>query len=227
MDRLLNGYAYDLKSLIRVEGYQGFLLESDYNKSTRERKYDLGMNRILKYITTDTFLILIGDDEIVKIELQEECKISDTLRNLGYKCEVIAEYGGRIGKDGKRHGTEKETWKSAVSRREAIFSKNGYVLQYKGWLDGLFVQFKLNIIRKDQIIIEGHDIEGFRLWNVDVDVLEKAKDLIEKVLLEKHCITEQNLLSLLKEHNLGNEIIFLEMIERRTNINWNVFNWLR
>ena len=217
MEGLLKGYAYDLDKVIRIDGYHGFLLESgayDWDHEHKKRKFDLGMRRILEIGTEKTYLILIGEEQILALELKEECKVSDILKKLGYKCSIIAEYGGRTGKDGKRHGYYWETWKMALHERKAIFSENGYALQYKGWLDYWFYQFELNLLKSGWGVIDGHDIAAFHFWNVDVDVMDRAELLIEKSLLQEWKISGKELSGLLIDHQLKEEIKFLRMIER-------------
>ena len=217
MEGLLKGYAYDLEKLIRIDGYHGFLMESgayDWDHTRKRRQYDLGMRRILEIGTEETYLILIGGGESITIELNEECKISDVLRKLGYKCSIIAEYGGHVGKDGKRYGYEWETWKMALHEREAVFSENGYALQYKGWLDYTFYQFELNILKKGWLVIDGYDIAALRFWNVGVDIMGRAKSLIEKSLEKKWNISGMDLRILLMDHQLKDYIEFLRMDER-------------
>jgi len=191
MSKLLNGCAYDLEKLIRVEGGHAFILETGEWLETRddekllydvEHYYDLGKQRILKISHKEAYLILILEKgteqkmEILKLDLSG-CKISDFLRGKGYKCNIIAEYGGRKGKDGNIHGFSDQTWEMVLHERWGIFSENGYALQYKGRLDYTFYQFELNILNRGWTMIEGHDIQKFSLWNVLDNIMREAMNV--------------------------------------------------
>lgn len=214
MDKLLEGYAYDLEQLIRIDGYRGFLLEGGSWQYDEPCLYDLGMRRILKSYRSEMRLVLVGKEEMRMLELAHGCKVSDFLRERGYKCSMIAEYGCRTGKDGKHYGWHGQTWKRALNERRAIFSKNGFALQYKGWADYTFYQFELYILKKEWVMAEGIDIESFQLWNVTEDIMEKAEALIKKALTGRINVTGRELADALKAVGLEDEIEYLGMYER-------------
>ncbi len=227
MNKLLNGYAYNLEKLIRVEGGHAYILgigESEKRSIEKhqydvEHYYDLGKQRILKISRREAYLILLLEKgteqkmEIFKLD-PAGCKISDFLREKGYKCSIIAEYGGRKGKDGNIHGFLGQTWEMALHRRRGIFSENGYALEYVGWLDYTFYQFELNILNRGWMTIDGHDIQKFVLWNVEDDILLKAENLIETALKEKVDISGKEFADNIKAAVLEEEIKYLAMYER-------------
>lgn len=227
MDKLREGYVYDLDKLIRIEGFQGFILEgcgdNHYDMRESESPYDLGKQRILRIETKgcigETYLILVSELEVSpKIQFIKlnpaGCKISDLLRKKGFKCSIIAEYGGRTGRDGKRHGYYWETWKMALHKRRGIFSEYGYALQYRGWLDYWFHQFELVVLKRGWTMIDGHDIAKFSLWNVTEDIMDDAYDLIKRTLTERVTISGIEFTNSIKDAGLGEYIEYLAMYER-------------
>ena len=215
MNKILKGNAYDLAKLISIEGYEGFILESGASRwECEETKYeapylyDLGMRRILKIYRSKVYLILVGRSEVLIWELEStDCKISDFLRKKGYKCRIIAEYRRE---SSRLHAA----WEFALHERWAIFSKNGYALQYKGWADYTFYQFELTILKKGWMVIDGHDIERFHMWNVMEDIMGRTEGLIEKTLCEPQALTGEMLADLIKNVGLAEEIRWLRMTER-------------
>lgn len=216
MDKILKGNAYDLAKLISIEGYEGFILESGktrWNCWDREEPevpylYDLGMRRILKICRSEVYLILVGKSEVLIWKLEPTgCKISDFLRKKGHKCRIIAEY--------RRESSSLHTaWEFALHERWAIFSKNGYALQYKGWADYTFYQFELIVLKKGWMVIDGHDIESFHMWNVMENIMDKAESLIEKTLCEPQVLTGKMLADLIQNAGLAEEMQWLRMTER-------------
>lgn len=216
MEKLLKGYAYDLEKLIRIEGYHGFLLRSDRERPDKEPgNYDLGKRRILNLYSSEAYLILVGRDQIISVKIEPGSKISDVLKKMGYKCRVIAEYGGHVGRDGKRTGYSWETWKMAVRERRAIFSENGYALQYRAWLDYWFYQFELRILKKGWIMIEDHDIAAFHFDNVTEDIMDRGRSLIEKALEKEWNLSGRELENLLGKYCLESDIDYLWMAKRQ------------
>ena len=227
MDRMLEGYVYDLGKLLRIDGYDAFILESGASETWDNEKqrydvihsYDLGMRRILNTSRKEAYLILISTDcinqkmEIFRLD-PSGCKISDFIKEKGYKCEIIAEYGGRIGKEGKRYGQYWENWKMVLHERRGCFSENGYALQYKGWLDYTFYQFEMNILNRGWIMVEDHDIARFSLWNVTEDIVHSARGLIQKALNEHINVSGKELADALKKTGLEECIEYLRMYER-------------
>jgi hypothetical protein len=224
MEKILKGYSYCLDKLIRIEGYKAFLLESDdkqehfdengFVKSEEVPCYDLGMRRRLR-ISGKVYLILIGEEGMNIIEPDPAgCRLSELLKEKGYNSSSIAEYGGRTGEDGKPHGYYWQNWRRALDERKAVFSENGYALQYRGWADYTFYQFELKLLKRGWIRIGGYDIEGFVLWNVTEDIMEKAGKLIEKALLAPQSLSGPEFAEMLKKAELKDQIEYLRMMER-------------
>lgn len=227
MNGILKGYAYDLEKVIRIDGAKGFIFECggsehwDNEKQQYEmiHAYDLGKRRILNITDKEAYLILVsetdGEQRYQFFRLDPSgCKISDFIREKGINCSIIAEYGGRRGKDGILYGFSGETWKNALHGRFGMFTENGYALQYRGWLDYTFYQFELNIRKRGWAVIDGHDIAGFSLWNVTKDIMHDARGLIEKVLEEKVNISGKELADSIKAVGLESESEYLYMFER-------------
>ncbi len=226
MNNLLKGYTYDLEKLIRVEGGHAFILETggsekwdnETHQNLAAHCYDLGKQRILRITKKEAYLILIlekGTEYKMEISRLDPsgCKVADLIREKGCHCCVIAEYGGKRGKDGIVKGFIGQTWEMALNKREGEFSEAGYALQYRGWLDYTFYRFELFFMNRGRIIIDGHDVEGFALYNVMEDIMLEAGHLIDRVLKEKMQITGKDLADALKAAELEEYIKFLNIYE--------------
>ena len=217
--KIISGSVYDLEHLISIDGYHGFIMEEGEtfgHDSKGENRVDLGKGRILKFCPeTNIYLILANKSEIIPVLLPSSgCRVSDILKEKGIKYSIVAEYGGRMGKDGKRYGFIWETWKMALHERRGLFSGNGYALQYKGWADYWFYQFEMNLVTKGQVVLDGHDIEKFSVWNDTNDIMDKALFLIMPALTEKVNISGKKFAELLKSAGLGDSIEWIRMYER-------------
>lgn len=209
MDKILKGCAYSLDHLIAIEGYGGFIFES--GSSNHEHPYyriNLGMKRELILQSEEAYLILDGAEGILIEKLEyPRCKLSELLRRKGVKCRIIADYK-------KSSSRYKAAWKRAMEERKGYFSENGYALQYQGWADYTFYKFEFIIKKSGWIIIGNHDIEIFRFWYVEEDIMVKADKLIEKALLQPQNLSGQEFMKKLGDAKLDEQLPWFQMIER-------------
>ena len=208
MVKLIKGYASSLEMLIHIDGYTGFLIKSgESGKSKSERRVDLGYRRVFGTLYENLHLVLVGNKKIFFYELPAgRIKLQDFLKEKGYTSKLATDYKSNPGL--------RTNWERAMKERPAVFSENGYALQYCGYLDYTFYQFELNIINPGWVKVGGHDIEKFETWNVMEDILRIFEEPICNALTGRQDITGQQLSDLFKAAKIEDEIEWLRMYER-------------
>ncbi len=220
MDEILYGNAYDLLAVYELEDCQySYLLEASYKSECGETcRVDLGMKRILE-INRNSWLVIVKKNELVyeKIafpentngEYQPIIKLSEIFKEKGINCRVSNDK--YKDKNGWRNNP---AWKNALDRRKGMFSKNGFALQYCGWLDCWLYNFDMVLMNKNWITIGGHDIERFFCYAVTKDIMNNGKKLIEKVLERSYSISEKEFAEQIERCGLWKEIEEISMVER-------------
>lgn len=213
MEKILKGTAYELSPVLQIKDYNAYLLEDSSGWNWEEMcRVNLGRKRIL-HVSRKLWLILESKEElhIERIEFPARYDFSedpnglkhpmvtlqDLLRDRGMECKTVAQYD-------KNSGTRYcPAWERSLDKRRAIFSENGYALQYKGWLDYTFYQFEMKLTKRGWLLIGEHDVECLTLWNVTDDIMDKAGNLIEKVLLKQYVISNEDFAEYIKQAGLS------------------------
>ena len=204
MNELLEGRVYRLDGVMKIAGYQGYILEGGFSFSGNA-VIDLGHRRVLKLCGEKAYLILVDNHSMRFKEFTGEGnKLRDMLSEMGVRAKTNTGYSGYKG-----------AWKYAICNgrncsMRGIFSKYGYAVQERIWADCWEHDFKMCLFNPGWVRIGGVDVDWFctPAWVLD-DVMDKGSELIRRALTGPVDVSEEECRRALEDAGLD-ESLFMD-----------------
>lgn len=203
----LEGTVYRLDKVMNIEGFRGFIVETEKDSHPVRRKVHLGMRRIF-HTYYPVYLVLAGEQEINIYPMNDdENDIRSILQAEGYKVTLKADYLKYQG-----------AWENAIGSGfdygfTGVFTENGYAVRERLWADCWEHSLEMKFVKPGMLNIEGHDIREIRIELVLTDVYDKGRELIIKALSKPNSMTGKQLVGYLKDSGLEDVITAVRYYE--------------